>query len=478
MPYENEYANKSSHSDIVENPDVLAFLQECEYLREPSPEEIDRFSQRFQPLPDLNLVNLPNHIFAIDGSPYEALIDDRIPSTKVGYVKVSTIHILMEEFGALRVDNGRFVDPFRVAKLKKNKDSLLFVLPGTNMRWQGLTSVRDSFRARVDKVLLQKETRFNKEDYRSSLRSTLFRLASLRPDKMGTRSDECLKLHQCPSCGYKGEEKVGIEIRDIEEQQYCPACNKEVYPSDVLRLWEEVNDYQSNISAMTRFMLAVEHMLPVHYINYLLSANFPLDQLSSIAFFLDGPLAIFGTCAWLSRPLMRYYYQVNEKLGKEGLPNITILGLQKTGQLADYFSLVSKYIQENTVYPVDDEYRYQYIISNRDPSKVGFGDETYYGQDFLFKTASDHRFVVSIPYPFSRKGHHKEGGFHNLKTEIARYSNLYRALALIQRFETDLYTNAVIPVALAHRYTAISASPGGKVLDILSRNSFSKISRP
>lgn len=474
MPYNNEFANKSSHSDIVENPDVQTFLQQCEYLREPSPEEVDRFSQRFQPLPDLTSVELPHHIFAIDGSSYEALIDDRMPSTKVGYVKVSTIHILMEEFGALRVDDGRFVDPFRVANLRKNKDSLLFVLPGTNMRWKGFTSVRDSFRAKVDQVLLQKETRFNKEDYRSSLRSTLFRLASMRPDRMGTHSDEFIKLHQCPSCGYKGEDETGLELKDIEDQQFCPDCNREVYPSDALRLWEEVNDYQSNISAMTRFMLAVEHMLPAHYINYLLTANFPLDQLASISFFVDGPLAIFGTCAWLSRPLMKYYHQTNEKLRKEGLPNITILGLQKTGQLADYFSLVSKHIPENTVYPVDDEYRYQYIIASRDPSKVGFGDETYYGQDFLFKTASDRRFVVSIPYPFSGKGQREEGRFHKLKTEIARYPNLYRTLALIKRFETDLYTNAVIPIALAHRYTAISASPGGKVLDILSRNSFPK----
>jgi hypothetical protein len=474
MPYSNEFANKSSHSDIVENPDVQTFLQQCEYLREPSPEEVDRFSQRFQPLPDLTSVELPRHIFAIDGSPYESLIDDRMPSTKVGYIKVSTIHILMDEFGALRVEDGRFVDPFRVAQLKKNKDSLLFVLPGTNMRWQGLTSVRDSFRARVDQVLLQKETRFRKDDYRSSLRSTLFRLASLRPDRMGTQNDELIRLHQCPSCGFKGEDGTGLELKDIEDQQFCPSCNKEVYPSDALRLWEEVNDYQSNISAMTRFMLAVEHMLPAHYIHYLLESNFPLEQLASIAFFIDGPVAIFGTCAWLSRPLMKYYYQVNKQLHREGLPSITILGLQKTGQLADYFGLVSKHIPENTVYPVDDEYRYQYIIASRDPSRVGFGDETYYGQDFLFKTASGRRFVVGIPYPFSGKGKQEEGNFHKLKTEAERYPNLIRTLALINRFETDLYANAVIPIALAHRYTAISASPGGKVLDILSRSSFPK----
>ena len=113
-----------------------------------------------------------------------------------------------------------------------------------------------------------------------------------------------------------------------------------------------------------------------------------------------------------------------------------------------------------------------YIIASRDPSKTGFGDETYYGQDFLYKTASGRRFVVGLPYPFSSKRNLRERNFHEIKTELPRYSDLARALKLICNFETDLYANAVIPVALAHRYTAISAMPGGKVLDILSQGGF------
>lgn len=473
MPYNNEFAHKSSHADIVKNPDIRAFLEECQYIREPSQEEIERITDQFQEVPEVHDDSKPDSIFAMDGSAYESLIDDRMPSTKVGYVKVSTILISTNEFGALRVDDGRFVDPFRVASLRRNKESLLFVLPGTNMKWNNHDSVKDSFRARVDAALLQSSTRFNKENHRTSLRTTLFYLSSLR-DSEGKNDFSRMKLYQCPSCQFKGADGKGIELEDTESKQICPNCQKEVYPADVLRLWEEVSDYQSNMVAMTRFMLAIEHMLPVHYIRYLLDSDFSLEKLSSIAFFVDGPLAIFGTCAWLSRPIMRYYEQVNQRLRKKGLPNITILGLQKTGQLADYFSIINKYIQNNSVYVVSDSYRYQYIIASRDPSKTGFGDETYYGQDFLYKTLSGKNFVVSIPYPFRNKGEQSEGNFHDLKTDISKYSNLGRTLAIIQAFETDLYTNAVIPIALAHRYTAISAQPGGKVLDILSRSLFNK----
>jgi hypothetical protein len=375
----------------------------------------------------------------------------------------------MDEFGALRVENGRFVDPFRVAKLRRNKDSLLFVVPGSNMKWKGYESVRDSFRARVDQELLKQETRFDKSDYKTSLRSTLFHLASMRPDRMGTGDPNRIRLHQCPSC-----ERPDLELEEMPDLQHCPNCGKEVYPSDALRIWEEVADFQSNVVPMTRFMLAVEHMLPVHYLRHLLKANFPLDKLSSIAFFLDGPLAIFGNCAWLYRPLMQYYNGVNSRLRREGLPDVTIIGLQKTGQLADYFGVIDRYIPDHVVLSVDDDYRYTYVIASRDPSKTGFGDETYYGQDFLYKSSSGKRFVVGFPYPFSSKRDLQEGNFHEIKTELARYPNLGRALELIRNFETDLYANAVTPVALAHRYTAISAMPGGKVLDILSQGVFPK----
>lgn len=40
----------------------------------------------------------------------------------------------------------------------------------------------------------------------------------------------------------------------------------------------------------------------------------------------------------------------------------------------------------------------------------------------------------------------------------------------IDHFESDLNVNAVVPIALAHRYTAISLSPGGRVLDILTKD--------
>lgn len=86
-----------------------------------------------------------------------------------------------------------------------------------------------------------------------------------------------------------------------------------------------------------------------------------------------------------------------------------------------------------------------------------------------YKTPSGRDFVFALPYPFPSKN--PPGvDFVQAKTEMGRYPELARALALISHFESDLYQNAIVPIALAHRYTAISLVPGGRVLDLLTRS--------
>ena len=39
MPYNRERAGKGGHADLVRNPDVSTFLENCSYMREPSDQE-------------------------------------------------------------------------------------------------------------------------------------------------------------------------------------------------------------------------------------------------------------------------------------------------------------------------------------------------------------------------------------------------------------------------------------------------------
>lgn len=461
MPYANEFASKSSHSDIVKNPEVATFLDDCEYLQTPSEAEGQAMRERFGPAPPSEGVSLPAQVIATDGSYHETSLDEKLPSTKMGYVKTGCLLIDMHDFRSLRVDGGRFVDPFRVAALQQNNSSLTFPLPSANLRLKGRATVRESFRAAVDAHLYSKKTRCNEIDPSTSLRTTLFRLAALRVGPLATNDVTRLNLHACPSC-----DKGPVEVTDVPIPQHCHLCGAEVFPADCLRIWEEINESQANGESLSRFMMVVEHLLPIHYVRQVWERS--PDLLGKMAFFVDGPLAIFGNAAWLHAPILRYLDDVNSWLKKNGHQSMLLLGLQKTGQLADHMRLINRYIDPDRLLPIDDDYRYQYVMGGQESAQKGFGERTYYGQDFLYKTPSGRSFVVCLPYPFPDK--HPPGlDFLKAKTEVDRYTELGRALALIKHFECDLYENAVIPIALAHRYTAISLVPGGRVLDLMTK---------
>lgn len=460
MPYNGELASKVSHFDIVQNPDVSNYLKECDYLKEPSAKEAEEMCSKFIPYADVSNLELPQNIIAVDGSNHETSIQDHLPSTKLGYVKIGSMLVDLTKYADLRVEDGRFVDPFKVASLQNDNQPITFTLPSANVKWRGSRSVRESFRASLDDQLL-KRGRFKEADHKTSLRSTLFLLASNRSGDMGTASSNSLKLARCPNPECKLE---NIELFDVLEQQVCK-CGEKLYPSDCLRIWETISETQSNVEGLNRAMMAIEHMMPVHYIRQVFEKS-PMS-LANLAFFVDGPLAIFGNCAWLHACVMKYLYRVNEALVKRGQEEILMVGIQKTGQVVEHFSLLEKYVKNRSIMAVDDDYRYQYIFGNREPSKNGFGAETYYGQDFLLKTTSGRFFVFALPYPFLEKS--SSDYFQHKKIEPDRYLNLKRAIRLIEHFESDLFQNAVVPVALAHRYTSISLAPGAQVLDLLTR---------
>lgn len=79
------------------------------------------------------------------------------------------------------------------------------------------------------------------------------------------------------------------------------------------------------------------------------------------------------------------------------------------------------------------------------------------------------RHLSPFPYPVETKllaGLH----FDTAKCQRANYPDLARACTLLQEVETDLWQNALAPVALAHRSTAISLPPSGRILDILGKS--------
>ena len=456
----HDTADKTTHIDIVQNPDIKTFLDECNYMVPPTGNELAEIVSNFISVPPWDK-GLPTKVIAIDGSSYEATVNPQIPFTRFGFVKIGHLLINRDSFKGL--NSGKFVDPFAVARLSEDNSSLLFSFPSSNMSYKGQKSVRDSFRLAMDEALYKQ--RFTESDPRTSIRTTLFHIAANRTGKLHSDIPNRLFLHKCPSC-----EAEMIEVWDIPEGQKCPHCGEYVYPSDCLRVWEEVHDAASNQLALTRFTNAMMHILIIHYIRHL-KERFPnsyLGTLSNMCFFIDGPLAVNGTAAWIKSILQKCIYDVNEELKAAEMPPLMVVGLQKSGKLYDYIHLIGASIPPDSIYCVTDDFRNRYVDFNKTPSSTTYGNETYYGQDFLLKTKSGKLFVFTVPYPYPNKDN--IATFKQEKSNIERYLNIGAYARLIEDFESDLYESAVVPIALAQKYTAISLQPGGKVLDILAQS--------
>ncbi len=449
MPYNRETAGKGGHSDFVRNPDVQSFLSECEYLKLPSDEEAQTIASQFSVAPTGNPPQLPNFVVASDASKSDAPINDKLPSTQLGFVKVSHVLISMEKYAELIDPRTRFVDPFKAADMHRNARPITYVLPGSNIKYRGASTVRDGFRRAVfDQFTSNRRDGTN----RLVLTETLLALNGNR-----------ISMNLCPSC------KKTINDFDITPQTLihsCPKCGASIYATDWLRLHEGISDFGDNTSAITRMMNAVEHLLLGAFVLELLNST-PV-ALSKIAFIIDGPLALFGEPAKLHHRLMSLIQEANVKLASLGYEPVLIMGLQKTGNVMDHAHLLERFLPNGVLRIIDDAYRKTYITGS-DSTSANFGNETYYGQDFLFKTERGRIFNFALPYPFSDKGS-SGADFATKKVEAERYGSLIvRACDLIRHFELDLYDNAIVPVALAHRHASISLVPGGKVLDLLTR---------
>ena len=170
----NNDSGKTSHIEIVQNPDVIEFLKSCSFMREPTGDEIDEIISSFVSVGDFSSETLPENLITVNSSSYEAHVREDIPYTNVGYIKLVTTLLKNNELLALAKD--KFIDPFRVAKLMDEKETIPFVLPSSNVKYEDCDTTVESFRRALDDFF--EKTRESKSDRRTSLKSTLFWLAS------------------------------------------------------------------------------------------------------------------------------------------------------------------------------------------------------------------------------------------------------------------------------------------------------------
>lgn len=145
-----EYASKSAHSQVVNDPSVRDFLEKCSLPKraeEVSFSDHEGFS--FEPVEN----NPIRHVIAIDGGYDEVVVRSEFPSSTMCFFQFGALTFSVEDLDDL--EEQPFIDPDDMSKLKRIQ-RLKLVLPVRNIAFKEESTLTGSVRRAVHDFFRQK----------------------------------------------------------------------------------------------------------------------------------------------------------------------------------------------------------------------------------------------------------------------------------------------------------------------------------
>ncbi|MFO8012540.1 MAG: DNA double-strand break repair nuclease NurA, partial [Phycisphaerae bacterium] len=318
MPYDGEYATYRPLRRISECQRVKGLLARTKLL------EAARAPHAPHPIEaPLETPALPRFILAIDGSYAEVAVKNGYPGAKVGYCTAASVLLDLDLVGRLDVE--RPVNPVEFRKTEQAA-SVDAALPGSNVITRRQNSARASFREEFYDLFTDIVV---DEDDRTNLLCTYETLLSLKP----TANPQ--------SCPYKESHACTAEFPVGPGCGTCPTCGRPVYSTDALRIHERFRDVGTNGEAFGLVMQIMERLLLVHFLRCFEKRGL-LQRLTSLAFFIDGPLAVFGPPAWLSAAICKELKRLNREARESTGQDLIILGIEKGGAFVQHFEEIDQ----------------------------------------------------------------------------------------------------------------------------------------
>jgi hypothetical protein len=443
MPYEGEYATYRPLQRISECQRVKGLLARSKLLETAKAASVPRPVEA-----PPQALDLPRFILAIDGSYAEVDVKNGYPGAKVGYCTAASVLLDLDLVG--RLDAERPVDPVEFRKTEQAA-SVDAALPGSNVVTRRQNSARASFREELYDLFTDIVV---DEDDRTNLLSTYEALLALKP----TANPQ--------SCPY--EESHGCSARFTVDAGYtaCPTCGRPVYSTDALRIHERFRDIGSNGEAFGLVMQVIERLLVIHFLRCFERRNL-LQRLTSLAFFIDGPLAAFGPPAWLSAAIGKELKRLNQKVRERTERDLLLLGIEKTGAFVQHFEEIDQtetpgqqLFSARQYLLFTDKYIKERILHS--DSHKRYGEDTYFGRKFFYKTQCGARIVATIPFLNDAQD--------TLDSDdISIYPQFATVCTLLDRVVSSRYANAISPLIAANAQAAIPLQLGSKVLTHLAR---------
>jgi hypothetical protein len=451
MPYKRkigawERARRLGHVPIVENELVKERLQSYRiHSNETVGDVADELLVSADDLPAPGVQ--AKWALSFDGSSQEVAVKEEFPSTRVGYIQVAGVLVYLQKM--LSQSQHSFVDP-AVIRRATQESLLSIVLPSSNVCRKQVDTVRDSWRVELFELF---------RDYKVEGQSLLdFYMRLLQTGGRTSASGDEVLLTRCSATKNCSATNVAVSRNGHTR---CPECNRHLFPTDSLRIYEEVQELNTNMTPLGRLRNVLEHIVMLSYLDYLFRRQ--PRVLSTVAFIIDGPLALFGPQAPLKRAIHDYLQLVARELRRKNYGPPIVVGIEKGGQFAEHAAQIADYVPIRTLVRIPDGYIFERILTMRSATSSVFGEDTYYGRKFFYKSAQGQMLTITIPCL------NEELLTQRPPHDPACYVVLPSTLALLDQIGTKLYEDAIIPVALAHSFASIPLKTGSKVLTLLAR---------
>lgn len=450
MPYQSERAHRLGHVPVVNNEAVQEAFTRWE-VAQAKPEDGLAIAAMCTPMGDLAGEGQSAEVgFAItvDGSDAEVEATRAHPTVKVGYLRVAASIVDLDKLR--QAGEGEFVNP-RTVRDAHQHSAFDGALPGSGLIRPGCSGV-DTWRQELNHFLAN--TRFDAGSTKT-LGDMLLALHGT-PDTAAA----ALMLRRCPSCGAKDGDFPTGGIFVAVTGAACPKCGAAVYLADVLRTHEEYMPEGSNQSALTRVMLIAERLTTLGYMQLFYDQPSTIDVLRKTLFITDGPLALFGTVAPLKRRFQEYIAALSSECEAKGNPGLPlIVGVEKSGRFVEHADLIRALIPRGSVMNLTSEYINR--ITGRPPGHH-YGTDEFYGRRFIYRTTAGDPLVITVPPKPDVLPYGGEGA-----EDLSSYPALRPVCEVLDRVRTRLYSNAVIPVALAHSAASLPLGVGQSVLRLM-----------
>jgi hypothetical protein len=422
----NEYASKSAHGHVINDPMMQDFLAQCSLPKRAGEVKLSEHRVPFEPLLD----NPIQHVIAVDGGYNEVVVQKEFPSATVCFFQFGALVFSVADLEQL--DDQPFIDPDDIAKLKRIQ-RLKLMLPVRNVALKSEGTLTQSVRKAVfdffcramdDGKLIETLRWFLFEEYTGGI--PFWTLAS------------------CPACPKRS---IPLHRTSMARDHTfaCPECGGKVYLTDVFRLHEVVDDELGAGEILGYLTTTIEQMILVHLIRTILRTKPAL--LKHFLFIKDGPLAFFGQTANMHQPmrsLVKFLFERHD---------LYMAGLEKSGPFVEHADEIAELLKNGSVLILDDNYIYRYVLPGKGAPAYPYGSSTYYSSKLIFKTTSGSMYVATVPTTDSNP-HPTEKDLRNLRAVLTN----------IEKLRCDMYDNSLIPVALVNKLVSLANHPSTRIL--------------